>query len=80
MSMLEEELKLFEEKKAQLKEEYPNGGYVIIKGSEILGVWNTRQDAIKTGVEKFGNTPFLVKNIDDTDKAINTFSRNLAFV
>jgi hypothetical protein len=78
--MLEEELNLFEEKKAQLKEENPSGGYVVIKGTELLGVWNDRLDAIKMGIEKYGNTSFLVKNIDDTDKAINTFSRNLVFI
>lgn len=77
--MLEKELEIFEDKKFQLKNENPNGGFVVIKGDEILGVWNDRQDAIKAGVEKYGNVTFLVKNIDDSHKTINTFSRDLVF-
>jgi len=79
MPMLEKELNIFEEKKAQLRVEYPQGGFVIICGEEILGVWSSRQDAIRAGVEKYGNISFLVKNISDAGQAINSFSRNLIF-
>jgi hypothetical protein len=77
--MLEKELKQYEHIKAKLREENPQGGFVVIKDEEILGVWNDRQDAIRAGLEKYGNVTFLVKNIQDSDKTVNTFSRNIIF-
>ncbi|MBL7129217.1 MAG: hypothetical protein ISS16_09585 [Ignavibacteria bacterium] len=77
--MLEQEIKIFENNKAKLKEDYPSGGFVVIKDKEILGVWNDRQDALKAGIEKYGNVSFLVKDILENDNVIN-FSRDLKFV
>jgi hypothetical protein len=77
--MLEKELKIYESNKAKLKQENISG-YVVIKDEEILGVWNDRQDALKAGIEKYGNVPFLVKNINESGNHVNTFSRNLIFV
>lgn len=78
--MLEKELEIFEREKAKLKEENSSGGYVVIKEDEILGVWNDREDALKAGLEKYGDVPFLVKNIDESNNSVNTFSRDLIFV
>lgn len=78
--MLEKELEIFKKEKAKLKEENSSGGYVVIKEDEILGVWNDREDALKAGIEKYGDVPFLVKNIDESHKGVNTFSRHLIFV
>jgi hypothetical protein len=77
--MLEIELKIFEESKAQLKVENPSGGFVVIKDEKILGVWNDRQDALRAGIKEYGNVPFLVKSISDEDNKINTFSREMVF-
>lgn len=77
--MLEKELEIFEKEKAKLREENPSGGYVVIKGKEILGIWNDRQDALKAGIEKYGNVSFLVKDIDESNNHVNTFSRDFIF-
>ena len=77
--MLEQEIKIFEDNKAKLKEDYPSGGFVVIKGEKILGVWNDRQDALKAGIEEYGNVPFLVRDILENDNVIN-FSRDLEFI
>ncbi len=77
--MLEKELKKFEEMKSELREQNAQGGFVVIKDEEILGVWRNRQDAISKGIKKYGNVSFLVKNIEDTDITTNTFSRDLVF-
>ena len=76
--MLEKEIEIFEANKARLKEEYPAGGYVVIKADKILGVWNDRQDALRAGVDKYGDTEFLVKNIEETNQ-LSIFSRALIF-
>lgn len=78
--MLEKELEIFAKEKAKLKEENSSGGYVVIKEDEILGVWNDREDALKAGLEKYGDVPFLVKNIEESNNSVNTFSRDLIFV
>jgi hypothetical protein len=78
--ILENELSIFKKAQNELRASYPTGGFVVIKDQEILGVWSDRNDALKIGIEKWGNTPFLVKNInDDLTHAIN-FSRNIKFM
>ena len=79
---LEKELVVFKEKQAELKKSHPNGGYVVINDEEVLGVWETRNDALKEGLKAFGNVPFLVRNIDEDPDNINPlkFSRDLNFV
>lgn len=76
--MLEKELKTYHSNKFRLQSENSSGGFVVINGNEILGVWRDRLDALKAGIEKYGNVPFLVKNIYDDDTKIY-FSRNLTF-
>ncbi len=71
-------METFRARKAEILTQYPNGGFVVIKEEEILGVWQSRMDALKAGIDKYGNVPFLVKNINETDIAIN-FTRNLVF-
>ncbi|HEY9123258.1 MAG TPA: hypothetical protein PK252_02685 [Bacteroidales bacterium] len=75
--MFEKELEIFKKIKADLLSQY-SGGFVVIKGDEVLGVWQSRLDALKSGIDKYGDVPFLVKNINESDIVIN-FSRNLIF-
>lgn len=77
--MLEKELEIYSQKRAQLQSEYPQGGFVVIKDEEVLGVWQTRIDALAEGIKKYGDTSFLVKDIFENDVAVN-FTRNLSFV
>lgn len=80
--MLEKELVKFKEIQDHLLVDNPNGGFVVIKDDEVIGVFNDRGDALKIGIEKFGDVPFLVKNINDgangTEDVIN-FSRHIQF-
>ncbi len=79
--MLEQELDYFKKNLNQLRVENPQGGFVVIKDSTILGVWFSRQDAIRSGIEKLGvSSVFLVKDINEPiDHTIN-YSRNIKFV
>lgn len=59
---LEKELKTYQDNLPELKAD--EGKYVVIHGSEILGIFGTYEDAINAGYAKFGvKTPFLVKQI-----------------
>jgi hypothetical protein len=72
---LEEELKIYEENKSELVKK-ANGKYVLIKGKIIVDIFESEQDAIKTGIGKFGNVPFLVKKIEEVEQTQN-YTSNL---
>lgn len=40
-----------------------HGKFALVKGAEIVGVFDTYADAMRLGYEKFGIEPFLVKRI-----------------
>lgn len=76
--MLEKELELYNKIKADLQAKYPEGGFVVIKDDNVLGVWQTRPDALRSGMEKYGDVQFLVKDINENPIVAN-FSRPLKF-
>lgn len=58
---LEKELATY---KARLEELCPQEGrFVLICGDDVAGIWETYQDALQAGYQKFGLNPFLVKQI-----------------
>ncbi len=72
---LEEEIKTYEENKAELVKK-ANGKYVLIKGKTIVDIFESEKDAIKRGIEEFGNTSFLVKKIEEVEQTQN-YTSNL---
>ena len=74
-NLLSEEIKTYIENKEVLLRD-SSGKFVLIKEDKIIGVYDTRNDAIKVGIDKFGNQPFLVKKISEIDETQN-FTSNL---
>ncbi len=74
-NILAEELETYEKNKQKLLEK-DRGKFVLIKGKEIVNVFDTQADAVKVGIDKFGNSPFLVKKIQEVDTPQN-FTSNL---
>lgn len=72
--ILEKENKTYLKNKEELLKD--EGKYVLIKGDDIKGIFESKEDAIKKGYEEFGNTPFLVKKIQERDETMN-FANNL---
>ena len=72
--LLEEELKTYEENKQDLIR--VNGKYVLIKGKTIVDTFESEKDAVRIGIEKFGNVPFLVKKIEEIEQKQN-YTSNL---
>lgn len=52
------------------------GKYVVISGEDIIGIFVAYEDALRTGYEKVGVKPFLVKKIEATEN-IQYFSRDI---
>ncbi len=53
------------------------GKFVLIKDVTIIDVYSSYEDALKEGLRKFGNVPFLVKQIQREDE-VNFFYTNVA--
>lgn len=39
------------------------GKFVLIRNDQVIGVYDSKMDAIAQGYRQFGNVPFLVKQI-----------------
>ncbi len=62
MALLDEERNYFEANKAKWLTRHKNQ-YVLVKGSELAGVFGDGQSAYAAGLERFGLQPFLVKQV-----------------
>lgn len=78
--MLEKELQHYKTVLDELRAKNPQGGFAVIKDETLLGVWLNRQDALKQGVEAWGNTVFLVKNINESLETAMNYSRAIKLV
>jgi hypothetical protein len=60
--LLEPELETFERHRDELLGK-AEGKFVLIFREQIVGIFDTQNDAIQHGYRTLGNTPFLVKQI-----------------
>lgn len=70
---LKDELETFETHRSDLVAR-ASGKFVLIHGREIVGTYETENDAINEGYRRFGNVAFLVKRIAQTDEPVNFVS------
>ncbi len=68
MEPLEKELATYRSKLPELISN--EGKFAVISGDQVLGIYETYADALKTGYEKVGtDVPFLVKQISQQEQA-----------
>jgi hypothetical protein len=63
---LTEEYEFYRMKKSDLVKQ-SNGKFALIKEKELVGIFDTDQDAYKAGLLRFGNVPFLIVRIQEAD-------------
>ncbi len=73
MSPLDLELKTYAETLPSLLAHI--GKQVVIKGTDVIGMYDTYEDALKTGYERFKMEPFLVKKIAPAEQ-VTYFTRS----
>ncbi len=73
--VLDVELKTYEQNRDQLLGT-AEGKFVLIQNSQIVGIYDSKMDAIAIGYQQFGNVPFLVKQIVKVETPQN-FTSNL---
>lgn len=65
LQMYEKEIATYVRELPRLLEDGEEGRFALIKGDEILSIWDTNGDAIQAGVEKFGLDPICVMKVDE---------------
>jgi len=60
--VLDKELATYEQQRDHLLAT-AEGKFVLIYGEEILGIYETKMDAITQGYTQLGHVPFLVKQV-----------------
>lgn len=63
---LEKELATYRQELGRLLDQ--EGEFVLIRGGEVAGVFETFQDAVTAGYEKFGLDQFLVRRIQAVER------------
>ena len=61
-TILDKELKTFDQQRETLLGS-AEGKFVLIKDNIVVGIYDSKMDAIAQGYQQFGNVPFLVKQI-----------------
>jgi hypothetical protein len=59
---LDAEIAAFERKKADLEKTYP-GKWVVFKGADLVGAWDTINAAAAEAVVRFGRGPYLIRQV-----------------
>jgi hypothetical protein len=65
---LEKELATYRQELGRLLDQ--EGKFVLIRGDEVAGVFETFQDAMTAGYEKFGLDQFLVRRIQAVERPL----------
>ena len=68
--ILQKELAYFEKHKQEYLKLY-KGQFVLIKGEQPVQAFTTDQEAYRAGLEKFGNQPFLIKQVLEDDTKVS---------
>lgn len=74
-ALLERELATYEKNRDRLLAA-AEGKFALICGEEVSGVFDTEMDAVSEGYNRFGNVPFLVKQILQVEVPLS-FTSNL---
>lgn len=74
MSALEKELDTYETLLPTLKAD--EGKFALINGTELIGTFDSYEDALNIGYEHCGLRPFLVKRIE-ANESVAYFSRDI---
>ena len=64
--LLKEERQFFEANRAALLKEH-RGKFALIKGSELIGTFDTDENAYAEGIQRFGNVAFLIRRVQEED-------------
>ncbi|MBI4548439.1 MAG: hypothetical protein HY707_10685 [Ignavibacteriae bacterium] len=76
-NQLDNEIRTYELHRSELLGN-SKGKFALVKDDKIVGIFEDKLDAIRQGYERFGNVPFLVKQILEVETPQNFTSNLLA--
>ena len=65
MNHLKAEKNTFDRCHAQLESDHNSEDWVVVHGTEIVGVFPTLDEAAGTAVGRFGRGPYLIRQIEE---------------
>jgi hypothetical protein len=68
--MLETERQFYSENLATWLTQHP-GKHVLVKGRELIGAFDTNEEALSEGARHFGLEPFLVRRVQERQEDVN---------
>lgn len=71
--LLANELETFERHREELVQS-ANGKYALVHGDEVIGTYESKNDAITEGYRRFGLGPFLVKQVFEIELPVQVIS------
>lgn len=71
--ILDAELKTYERERDRLLAT-AEGSFTLVRGDAVVGVYESEMDAISEGYRRFGNVPFLVRQIVRIETPLNFVS------
>lgn len=67
---LAEEWEMYRREVGRLLTEGNEGRYILIKGSEIIGIWPTQKEAFAVADQRFPFQPYLVHQIRERERLL----------
>ena len=67
LMLYEQEIATYLRELPRLLTEGHTGRHALVKGDEVVGVWDKQEDAIQAARERFGIEPIFVKTVDPRD-------------
>lgn len=67
--VLETEVAFYNSQKKDWLQHY-EGKFALIKGRELLGTYTTWEEAFNDGVQKLGNVPFLIRQVQEKEEIV----------
>ena len=69
-TMLDTERQFYSDNLAKWLGQYP-GKFVLVKDQELIGTFDTDEDALTEGARRFGLKPFLVRRVQERQEEVN---------
>jgi len=76
---LEKELARFAALKAELLKNH-GGKFVLIRGEDFCGAYDTAENAYTEGVKRFGREPFIVKQVLEQEPVYRNQALSLGLI
>jgi len=68
--MLDQEIRFYEENHEDWLARFP-GKIVLVKGQELIGVFDTVDEALAEGARRFGLSSFLARRVEPSQQEVN---------